>query len=287
MSVPPTRATALGAVAVLLWSALALLTVGAKRLPPFQLLGLTFAVAGGLGIILSILRKKTLLAVARAHPRALVLATAALAGYHFCYFIALRNAPAVDASLIAYLWPLLIVVLAGIAHGGLRPAHLAGAALGLLGTWLVVSTRGALAFDSAYATGYAAAAACALIWSAYSVANRRFADAPVDVVTLACLATAGLGAVAHVLFEATIAPAPLEWLAVVLLGLGPVGAAFFLWDHGTKHGHLPLLGVFSYAAPVLSTLILVAAGDAEPTWRLLAAALLVAGGAALASWPRK
>ena len=287
MSSAATRATALGAVAVLLWSALALLTVGAKRLPPFQLLALTFGVAAGLGVFLSILRRKSLLAVARLHASSLVLTTVALAGYHFLYFVALRNAPAVDASLIAYLWPLLIVLFAGIAHGGLRPAHLAGAALGLLGTWLVVSTRGALALDAAHAIGYAAAAACALIWSVYSVANRRFADAPVDVVTLACLATAALGGIAHFLFERTLAPAPLEWLAVALLGLGPVGAAFFLWDYGTKHGNLPLLGVFSYAAPVLSTLLLVAAGTAEPSWQLAAAAFLVAGGAALASWPRK
>jgi drug/metabolite transporter (DMT)-like permease len=143
-----------------------------------------------------------------------------------------------------------------------------------------------VAVASAYAGGYAAAAACALIWSGYSVANRRFAQAPVDVVTLACLATAVLGALAHVLFEPTVAPAPLEWLAVALLGLGPVGAAFFLWDHGTKHGRLALLGVLSYAAPVLSTLLLVAAGGAQPSWQLLAAALLVAGGAAIASWPR-
>ena len=282
-----TRATALGAVAVLLWSALALLTVGAKRLPPFQLLALTFAVAGILGILLSVLRGKSLAAAARAHPQSLALTTAALAGYHVFYFVALRNAPAVDASLIAYLWPLLIVVFAGIAQRALRAVHLLGAVLGLAGAWLVMASRGAVALDPAYAAGYAAAAACALIWSGYSVANRRFADAPVDVVTLACLATALLGVVAHAFFEPTVVPAPLEWLAVALLGLGPVGAAFFLWDYGTKHGNLPLLGVFSYAAPVLSTLLLVAAGSAEPSWQLAAAAVLVAGGAALASWPRR
>ena len=285
MSSGSARATALGGAAVLLWSALALLTVGAKRLPPFQLLAMTFALAAALGFALARRRGRSPWAEARRWPAAAALATAALAGYHLFYFIALRNAPAVDASLIAYLWPLLMVLFSGIAHGGLRAEHLSGALLGLAGAWLILSTRGAVELDSAYAGGYAAAAACALIWSGYSVANRRFAQAPVDVVTLACLATAVVGALAHVLFESTVAPAPLEWLAIALLGLGPVGAAFFLWDHGTKHGRLALLGVLSYAAPVLSTLLLVAAGGAQPSWQLLAAALLVAGGAAIASWP--
>lgn len=277
------RATLLGAGAVLLWSALALLTVGAKRLPPFQLLALTFAIAGLLGFGLSVLRRSSLRSAFRAWPAALLLATAALAGYHLAYFVALRNAPAVDASLIAYLWPLLIVVFAGLAHGRLRLAHVAGGVLGLAGAWLILSSRGRIELDSAYALGYAAAAACALIWSAYSVANRRYAAAPVEVVAVACVFTALLGAVLHFVLESTVSPSPAEWAFVAALGLGPVGAAFFLWDYGTKRGNLPLLGVASYAAPVVSTLLLVVAGEAQPTWQLGAAALLVAGGAALAS----
>jgi drug/metabolite transporter (DMT)-like permease len=277
------RATALGAGAVLLWSVLALLTVGASRVPPFQLVALTFAIATVLGLFLSILRKKPLMSVVKDHRGATLLATVALAGYHFFYFLALRKAPAVDASLIAYLWPLLIVVFAGLAHGGLRAAHIVGAALGLAGAWLLLSSRGKIELDSAYAVGYGAAVACALIWSGYSVANRRFAGAPVEVVTIACAATALLGFAFHAGLETWYGASPHEWLFVMLLGLGPVGAAFFLWDHGTKHGNLALLGVGSYAAPVLSTLFLVLAGDAAPTWQLGAAALLVAGGAALAS----
>ena len=277
-------------MAVLLWSALALLTVGAKRLPPFQLLALTFGMAGAWAFAFGGVAVAARRAAARRHPQALALSrTAALAGYHLCYFVALRNAPAVDASLIAYLWPLLIVLFAGIAHGGLRPAHLAGAALGLLGTWLVVSdARRPRARCRRTPPATPPRPAAPLIWSAYSVANRRFAD--------------GAGGHRHARLPgdggARRGRAPRlrahrsrrrrsEWLAVALLGLGPVGAAFFLWDYGTKHGHLPLLGVFSYAAPVLSTLLLVAAGDAEPSWQLVAAALLVASGAALASWPRK
>ena len=277
------RATLLGCAAVLLWSALALLTVGASRVPPFQLLALTFAIATALGAVLSIVRKKPVLGAIAQHRGAALLATAALAGYHFFYFLALRKAPAVDASLIAYLWPLLIVVFAGLAQGGIRFAHIAGAVLGLAGAWLLLSSRGKIALDSAYAAGYGAAAACALIWSGYSVANRRFAAAPVEVVTFACAATALLGLAFHAGLEDWHVASPREWLFVALLGLGPVGAAFFLWDYGTKHGNLTLLGVASYAAPVLSTLFLVLAGTAAPTWQLAAAALLVAGGAALAS----
>jgi drug/metabolite transporter (DMT)-like permease len=277
------RATALGAVAVLLWSALALLTVGAKRLPPFQLLALTFAIAAALGFALALVRKKSPWREACRWPAAFLLVTAALAGYHFFYFVALRNAPAVDASLIAYLWPLLIVVFAGLAHGGMRIAHVLGGALGLAGAWLVIAARGTVELQGGNFMGYGAAAACALIWSAYSVANRRYAGAPVDVVTLACLATAALGGLAHLVFEQTVSPAAGEWLAAVLLGLGPVGAAFFLWDYGTKHGRLPLLGVLAYAAPVLSTLLLVGSGKEAFTWPIAGGALLVAGGAALAS----
>jgi drug/metabolite transporter (DMT)-like permease len=277
------NATLLGCGAVLLWSALALLTVGASRVPPFQLLALTFAIASGLGLFLSLLRNKPIVKMLRDHRSAAVLTTTALAGYHFFYFLALRKAPAVDASLIAYLWPLLIVVFAGLVQGGIRIGHVAGAVLGLAGAWLLLASRGELELDSSYAVGYGAAAACALIWSSYSVANRRFASAPVEVVTVACAATALLGLAFHAGLEDWYAPSPREWLFVSLLGLGPVGAAFFLWDHGTKHGNLALLGVASYAAPVLSTAFLVLAGDAAPTWQLAAAALLVAGGAALAS----
>ena len=61
--------------------------------------------------------------------------------------------------------------------------------------------------------------------------------------------------------------------------VGPLGLAFLAWDHGTKHGELPVLGTLAYAAPVLSTLLLVLLGIAEPNFQLVAACTLVVGGA--------
>jgi drug/metabolite transporter (DMT)-like permease len=70
---------------------------------------------------------------------------------------------------------------------------------------------------------------------------------------------------------------------VLALGLGPVGVAFYVWDIGMKQGDIQLLGVASYAAPLLSTLALVLAGAADATPVLALAAALITGGAVLAA----
>ena len=73
------------------------------------------------------------------------------------------------------------------------------------------------------------------------------------------------------------------WAATAALGLGPVGLAFYLWDIGVKRGDIQLLGTASYAAPLMSTLLLIAAGFARPSAALLLAALLITGGALVAA----
>jgi drug/metabolite transporter (DMT)-like permease len=122
------------------------------------------------------------------------------------------------------------------------------------------------------------------VWATYSVLSRRFAGVPTDAVAGFCLATAALAAIFHLVFERTVWPEDArQWLAVVALGIGPVGLAFYAWDHGVKHGDIRVLGALSYAAPVLSTLCLVAGGFATPTLTLAGAAALIAGGGALAA----
>lgn len=165
----------------------------------------------------------------------------------------------------------------------LRWYHVAGAVAGLAGTVSIVSRNG-ISFDDQYALGYGAAFLCAFTWSGYSLLTRSFDRVSTDVVTGFCLVTSLLSLLCHLLLETTVWPASSgEWLAVVGLGLLPVGAAFYAWDYGVKNGDIQIIGAASYAAPLLSTLILVASGYAEPDWRIGVACLLITGGAVLAA----
>jgi drug/metabolite transporter (DMT)-like permease len=270
-------ATLVGFCAIGLWSLLALFTAATGAVPPFQLAAMTFAVSGILGCVIAMARGR--LASARPTLASLALGLYGLFGDTALYFAALKLAPPAEANLVHYLWPLLIVLFAALLPGGrLEARHLIGAVMGLAATALLVGAQFGMGTGGA-TLGYALALGGAFVWASFSVLSRRLAEVPTETVAVTCLVAALLSAVFHQIFEVTHWPATgREWLAVIGLGLGPIGAAFFFWDVGMKKGDVPLLGVASYAAPVLSTLVLVGAGYAQPTIALgLACALIVAG----------
>ncbi|QFT57513.1 Methyl viologen resistance protein YddG [Sulfitobacter sp. THAF37] len=279
-----TTATAVGFIAVLMWALLALFTVGSEPTPPLLLNALCFAIAGALGL-LWVAATGTMAALRRVPMRVYVFGTLGLFGYHALYFSALRLAPAAEAGLIAYLWPLLIVIFSGLLPGErLRSGHMLGALLGFAGAALII-TGGGLGFSPEHLPGYMLALLCALTWSSYSVLSRLVGYAPTASVTVFCLASAALSLPLHLLLEDTVLPdTALGWAAILGLGVGPVGLAFFVWDIGVKQGDIQLLGTSSYAAPLLSTVVLVIAGVAAPSFTLLWAALLITGGAGVAAY---
>ncbi len=275
------RATLIGFTAVLMWSLLALFTIGSAPVPPLQLNAICFAIGGLIGLIWT---ARSGFGVLKAVSwKVYAFGTAGLFGYHLLYFTAFRLSPSAETGLIAYLWPLFIVLLSGLLPGErLRAPHVIGALIAFAGAGVIVLGRADDAVTSS--AGLALAFLCALTWAGYSVLSRRLGTVPTESVTVFCLATAALSLGAHLVWEDTLWPeAASGWLALLALGIGPVGAAFFTWDVGMKRGDIQLLGVASYAAPLLSTLALVAAGIAKPTWTVGIAAALIAGGAALAA----
>lgn len=284
-----TRATLTGLLAILIWSTMAILGVIIGDIPPLQLVAMAFSAVFVMTVVIWALRGETPWQHFRQPARAWALGIAGLFGYHLLYFIGIQNAPPADANLINYLWPVLIVLFSTLlpAHAGigaLRWFHIAGAGLGFLGTGLIVTGVTGLAFNPDHLPGYAAAVAAALAWSSYSVLSRRFAHISTNAVGSFCGATALLAWLAHLALETTVWPATTGgWLAVLAIGLGPVGSAFFLWDHAVKHGDLRVVGASAYAAPMLSTLLLVVFGFTDPTWTLAIACALIAGGGLLAA----
>ncbi|MBM3486967.1 MAG: EamA family transporter [Alphaproteobacteria bacterium] len=272
-------ATLVGAGALALWATLASLTAFATRIPPFELVALGFGVGGGAAAIILLARGR-LGAALRQPAAAWAVRIGGLFGYHFFYFVGLRLAPAAAANLVNYLWPLLIVLFSAFLPGErLRLHHVIGAAVGFAGVAVLVLDGGAAGFAPDHLAGYAAAFAAGLIWAVYSVLTRRMRGVPTEAVAGFCLATAALAALCHVALETTVIPTAAEALVVLVLGLEPVGLAFFLWDHGVKEGDIRLLGIFAYATPLVSTALLVVFGLAAPSLALALAVVLVIAGA--------
>src|SRR5580692_6326663 len=231
----PRTATLIGLTAILMWSLLAVLTVATGKIPAFQLAAMTFAVGALVGGLTWIGRGEAVGAL-RQPLKVWLVGVGGLFGYHALYFLALRFAPPAEAGLLNYLWPLLIVLFSSFLPGErLLPHHVVGAVLGLAGTVLLFLGNDRSGFAPGQLPGFAAAIVAAFVWAAYSVLSRRLKSVPTDAVAGFCLATSVLAALVHMLVETTVWPAtPAQWLAVVGLGVGPVGAAFYVWDIGMK-----------------------------------------------------
>ena len=279
----PRTATLIGLTAILMWSLLAVMTVATGKIPAFQLAAMTFAIGAATCALTWIGRPDAIKALRQA-PVAWIVGVGGLFGYHALYFLALRFAPPAEAGLLNYLWPLLIVLFSSLLPGErLLPHHIIGAVLGLAGTVLLFAGNTG-SFAPGELPGLIAAFIAAFVWSTYSVLSRRLKSVPTDAVAGFCAVTALLAAAVHVLIESTVWPeTALQWLAVVALGVGPVGAAFYTWDIGTKRGDIRVLGAASYATPLLSTAFLILAGFAKASVSIAVAAALIAGGGLIAA----
>lgn len=276
------RFYALGAIA--LWSLLATLGVSLRHVPPFLLSGLAL-LAGSLLALPAVARDP---GVWKIPPATLALGVYGLFGYHFLLFIALRLAPPVEANLVNYLWPLLMVVLAPLLLKGvsLRPAHLFAALLGFAGAAIaILGARNGTA-AAGWSWGYLPALASAVIWSSYSLLTQRVPAFSTAAVGLFGLVSGLLSLLCHWALEPAVELSLRDGLLIAVMGLGPLGAAFFLWDIALKRGDARQIGILSYLTPLASTALLMLSGGRPMSWSIALAAALIIGAALLGTRTR-
>ena len=275
----PPALLALGAIA--LWGTLAALGVALAHVPPFLLTGLALCVGGLLALPLSRFEVSRW----RVPLPTLALGVGGLFGFHFLLFMALRLAPPVQANLINYLWPLFMVLLSPWLLPGMRlqAVHIAAALLGFAGAALVIlgDPAGAGQQAGGWSWGYLLALLSALVWASYSLLTRRVPHFPTAAIGGFALLSGLLSLVCHALLEPAVALTGRDMLLIGALGLGPMGAAFFLWDMALKRGDTRQIGILSYLTPLASTGMLVLVGDRAFTWNIGLAALMIVGAALL------
>ena len=278
---PELRASLLALAAIALWGSLAPLGVSLSHVPPFLLTGCGLLIGSVIGLLLS----RGRLAAWRVPARTLALGVYGLFGFHFLLFIALRHAPPVQANLVNYLWPLGMVLLAPWCLPGTRlhRLHIVAGLLGFAGAALAILGGKSLS-DSGlggWAWGYVPALGSAFVWASYSLWTQRvpvFANAAIGLFGLV---SGLLSLLCHALLEPAVTLSAHDGMLLLMLGLGPLGAAFYLWDAALKTGDARQIGVLSFLTPLLSTLALLWLRGEMPNLALLLAAAMIVGAAAL------
>ena len=266
------RLAALGAI--VLWSSLASLATLIPNVPVFLKTGVGLLIGSVIALPLARFQIKQL----AVKPKILLLGVYGLFGYHAALFVALSTSPSVQANLVNYLWPLLIVLLAPLFSKKIKLnlRVVIGGLMGFIGASLAILSGSSS--DGLFYSGYLFAFMAAVIWSTYSLATNRIGSFPTPAVGLFALVSGILSIAMHFVFETQVSLTSFDWMILVLLGLGPLGAAFYLWDYAIKRNNPQEIGLLSFLTPLLSTgFLLVITGQAL-SWLLAIAAGLIVGG---------
>ena len=198
-------ATFFGVIAIFLWGLLALLGSLTKQIPAFQLLFLCFSLSALIMFSFRFVRRKRVFQMPALNKFQWLAGITGLFGYHFCYFMALKLAPVIEVSLIAYLWPLLLSVM--VANPGNRVRATIGGGIGFIGVVILISGEQSLSDLLSHGVGndtiiwgYLLSLVCAGIWSSYSW-FLSLTPSKVEDIGWLSLAVAAFSLIAHFSLE--------------------------------------------------------------------------------------
>lgn len=269
-----TQSLVLGLITILCWGSLATLGNLLIHLPPFYVLGVVFLI----GSLPAWFRPKEMF------PSLKVTAwgVAGYFGYHFFLFYAFRFAPAIEANLINYLWPVIMVILSPVFFPDLKlkTYHIVGAILAVVGSVFLVFGKGG-ELKSEYLLGYLLALGAAFTWPVYSIGKKKMRQTSVMAVGGFCFLAGFLCFITHALLEPHVVLQGHDVWKLVLMGLGPFGLAFYSWDYALRIGDSRVMGALAYLTPVISTLGLILFAGKPLIFTTGIAMVLIIGGASV------
>lgn len=262
----------LGIITILCWGSLATFGNLLLHLPPFFILGVTFLI----GSLPALLKPKQMFS----SSRVLIWGVVGYFGYHFFLFYSFRFAPAIEANLINYLWPVIMVLLTPVFFPTerLKYYHIVGGALSVVGCVFLVMGKGG-SLKTEFLPGYILAFLAALTWPIYSIGKKKMPSTSVWAIGGFCFFSSILSFLTHFLIEPRVV---LQWpdaWKLIVMGIGPFGLAFYTWDMALKLGDSRVIGALAYLTPVLSTLGLILFAGQEVMPSTIVAMILIIGGA--------
>jgi drug/metabolite transporter (DMT)-like permease len=284
----PSTGTASGLAAVLIWSLAAPVVASAVGIDPF----LYVALGDGIGAVLFLsmwvgLRQNPLPELKRVPWWFFGLGFIGIGVHNLTWVAALQQAPPLEATLIIYTWPLLVIIFTTISlRQRFRWYHLMGGLLGLMGVAALLAGRGLTFSGFTLMSGHLWAVVCALSWSVFSATSARYHYLSSNFLGVVFALSALVnGAIWYFHLGAPPAPTTSLWIA----GIAAIffTAAYALWDFGIKRGNAQLIGTVSFLTPVLAALYLVLLGKADLTIYLLISLVLVVAGIGVAKYGKE
>lgn len=245
------RATLIGFLATLGWACYGALVVATDQTPPVLALAIFFTAAA-----LTLLGRRLWLGYGVTDLFRMPWSTVGLGffglfGNNLLFVLAFTSgANPVSVNIVAFSWPVMmtaIVLLVGLARATWWDAL--AMVLGFVG-FVAISYDGT---TLALHPGLIMAAAGALLWALYSALRRVVPVGVPDAMTAFTSLSAIAAWATHFVIGEPFQSSSDDLIALIVVGILPVGLANLMWDYGTRLGDPVLLAGLSFLEPLLAS----------------------------------
>jgi drug/metabolite transporter (DMT)-like permease len=271
-----------GIITLLIWTSSALLVTFVTRLPPLQLVTITWLVGAICLMGYYHFHKMPIAVHFNRSWKDYVFVTMGMGVYTALFYIAFKFAPAFEANTLNYLWPLfLMLFMALFLKAKLTMMNVAGMVAGFIGCVVLLASKQTDHSLSGFGIGHVVAIMAAALWGYYSCVSRT-KNYPPGFLIPVFIVSAVLTYAAHLVFETTMNPTGFEWIILITLGLCRL--TYVSWDYAMRHGNQLMLSSLSYLTPLGSSIVLIAGGHGAASWGVALAAALIIGGCIIVNW---